>query len=98
MFAQSWKKYFYKNIQIFILLTGMAASRLLRVCGPRAPMFAFLGFAYAGKILLKRFTMSYFTATATEFHLSVKGKKWLNGIPDTPSSMLLVSKNPQKLQ
>ena len=53
----------------------MAASRLLRVCGPRAPMFAFLGFAYAGKILLKLFTMSYFTATATEFHLSVKGKK-----------------------
>ena len=76
----------------------MAASPLLRVCGPRAPMFAFLGFAYAGKILLKLFTMSYFTATATEFHLSVKGKKRLNGIPDTPSSRLLVSKNPQKLQ
>lgn len=29
-------------------LRRMAASRLLRVCGPRAPMFAFLGFAYAG--------------------------------------------------
>ena len=76
----------------------MAASRLLRVCGPRAPMFAFLGFAYAGKILLKLFTMSYFTATATECHLSVKRKKRLNSIPDTPSSTLFVSKNPQELQ
>lgn len=45
----------------------MAASRLLRVCGPRAPMFAFLGFAYAGKLLLKLFTMSYLTATAQNF-------------------------------
>lgn len=76
----------------------MAASRLLRVCGPRAPMFAFLGFAYAGKLLLKLFTMSYFTATATEFHLSVLRKKRLYSLPDTHSSRLLVNKNPQKLQ
>lgn len=28
----------------------MAASRFLRGCGPKAPVFAFLGFAYASKL------------------------------------------------
>lgn len=76
----------------------MAASRLLRVCGPRAPMFAFLGFAYAGKLLLKLFTMSYLTATAQNFPQSFSRKKGLYSIPDTRPSRLLVNKNPKKLQ
>lgn len=28
----------------------MATSRFLRGCGPKAPVFAFLGFAYASKL------------------------------------------------
>ena len=64
----------------------MAASRLLRGCDPRAPIFAFLGFTYAGKLVLMLFTTSYFTATAiaTEFHLSISKRKNNNNfIQDT---------------
>ena len=35
-----------KNL-IFILFTEMATARLLRGCGPKSPVFAFLGFAVA---------------------------------------------------
>lgn len=76
----------------------MAASRLLRGCDSRAPIFAFLGFTYAGKLVLMHFTTSYFTATAiaTEFHLSVSKRKKQQQL--YTGYLLLQVMNPQKLQ